>query len=170
MAKQRTQCFQHRLIQAEQDHQHAADLILNFYLPGGQEQEGQEYGGHTAVDVWQAFHEAQLLAAAKVTDKTSDDPGSYNNGGLYENIYKGQMRDAFDAWVFDAARQPGDHGIVETDLGYHIMFFSAHRDWFVIAKEGLIDDIAFDKIPETAEKYESQVDFSLVQLGKLNLA
>ena len=66
--------------------------------------------------------------AAKVTDKTSDDPGSYNNGGLYENIYKGQMRDAFDAWVFDAARQPGDHGIVETDLGYHIMFFVEEQD------------------------------------------
>ena len=66
--------------------------------------------------------------AAKVTDKTSDDAGSYNNGGLYENIYKGQMRDAFDAWVYDAARQPGDHGIVETDLGYHIMFFVEEQD------------------------------------------
>ena len=76
----------------------------------------------------------------------------------------------FNDWCFDASRVPGDHGVVKTSYGYHIMFFSAHRDWFVIAKEGLIDDIAFDKIPETAEKYESQVDFSLVQLGNLNLA
>ena len=66
--------------------------------------------------------------AAMVSSETSDDPGSYNNGGLYENIYQGQMREAFDAWVFDPARQPGDHGIVETDIGYHVMFFVEEQD------------------------------------------
>jgi hypothetical protein len=96
--------------------------------------------------------------------------GSAAQGGLYEDVPVGKMVPEFNDWCFDASRVPGDHGVIKTQYGYHIMFFSAHRDWFVIAKEGLIDDIAFDKIPETAEKYESQVDFSLVQLGNLNLA
>ena len=96
--------------------------------------------------------------------------GNAAQGGIYEDVYVGQMVPEFNDWCFDASRVPGDHGVVKTSYGYHIMFFSAHRDWYVIAKEGLIDDIAFDKIPETAEKYASQVDFSLVQLGNLNLA
>ena len=29
----------------------------------------------------------------------------------------------FNDWCFDEARQPGDHGIVETEYGYHIMYF-----------------------------------------------
>ena len=30
---------------------------------------------------------------------------------------------AFNDWCFDSSRQPGDTGIVETDYGYHIMYF-----------------------------------------------
>ena len=61
--------------------------------------------------------------AAMVSTKTSDDGGSNTNGGLYENVYEGQMVANFNDWVFDAARKPGDHAIIETELGYHIMFF-----------------------------------------------
>ena len=34
----------------------------------------------------------------------------------------------FNDWCFDASRQPGDHGIVETEYGYHIMYFSGTAD------------------------------------------
>ena len=96
--------------------------------------------------------------------------GNAAQGGLYEDVYVGQMVKPYEDWCFDASRKPGDHGLVKTDYGYHIMFFSAHRDWFVIAKEGLIDSIGFDKIPEVTEKYPAEVDFSLVKLGNVNLA
>ena len=55
--------------------------------------------------------------------ENSADPGSAENGGLYEDVYPGQMVDAFDAWCFDASRQPGDTGIVKTEYGYHVMYF-----------------------------------------------
>ena len=29
----------------------------------------------------------------------------------------------FNDWCFDESRQPGDHGIVETSYGYHLMYF-----------------------------------------------
>lgn len=58
----------------------------------------------------------------------SDDPGSYSNGGLYEDVYPGEMVTAFNDWCFDPARQPGDTGIVETDYGYHIMYFVAYGE------------------------------------------
>lgn len=44
-------------------------------------------------------------------------------GGIYENVYKGQMVASFEDWCFDPARQPGDTEIVETVYGYHIMYF-----------------------------------------------
>ena len=33
------------------------------------------------------------------------------------------MVEEFEDWCFDEARQPGDHGIVKTSYGYHIMYF-----------------------------------------------
>ncbi len=48
------------------------------------------------------------------------------NGGLYENIAPDTMVETFDAWCFDEARQIGDTGIVETEYGYHVMYFSGY--------------------------------------------
>ena len=53
----------------------------------------------------------------------TQDPGSQSNGGLYEDVYPGEMVDTFNDWCFDESRQPGDHGIVETTYGYHLMYF-----------------------------------------------
>jgi len=56
------------------------------------------------------------LAKAHSEDNAED-------GGLYENVMKGQMVQNFNDWCFDAARKPGDTGIVETEYGYHVMYF-----------------------------------------------
>lgn len=66
--------------------------------------------------------------AAMVSTTTSDDGGSNTNGGLYTNIYEGQMVANFNDWVFDPARQPGDHAIIETEIGYHIMYFVEEQE------------------------------------------
>jgi len=50
------------------------------------------------------------------------DTASASVGGLYQNIVPGQMVDAFNDWCFDE-HQVGDTGIVETEYGYHIMYF-----------------------------------------------
>ncbi|MBR3865570.1 MAG: hypothetical protein IKM67_02520, partial [Clostridia bacterium] len=31
--------------------------------------------------------------------------------------------EAFDAWIFDEARKVGDTAVVETEHGYHVMYF-----------------------------------------------
>jgi hypothetical protein len=58
---------------------------------------------------------------AELAKKHSDD--NKEAGGLYENVYPGQMVDNFNDWCFDESRKAGDYGIVETEFGYHIMFF-----------------------------------------------
>ena len=58
--------------------------------------------------------------AALANEKSADGDGT--TGGLYEDVYPGQMVAAFENWCFDD-RKSGDTGIVETEYGYHIMFY-----------------------------------------------
>lgn len=60
---------------------------------------------------------------AALANENSTDGGSNTNGGLYENVFPGQMVAAFNDWCFDSARKSGDTGIVETNYGYHVMYF-----------------------------------------------
>ena len=90
------------------------------------------------------------LAVANSTDSNA------SSGGLYTNIYKGQMVSEFENWCFDSARQAGDVGIVQTDYGYHVMYFvstsenpywydqalnslknTAYSEWYSSATEGV---------------------------------
>ena len=66
----------------------------------------------------------EAFKALAMTNST--DTGSVANGGLYENVYPGQMVSAFNDWCFDESRQPGDHGIIETEYGFHLMYFVGH--------------------------------------------
>jgi len=81
-----------------------------------------------------------------LANKESDDlDGKVTNGGLYEDIYPGQMVKAFEEWCFDKERKPGDTGIVETEYGYHIMFYSStdeltYRD-LMIKNELITEDM-----------------------------
>ena len=72
----------------------------------------------------------------KLAKEKTDDTGSKENGGLYEDIYPGQMVEKFEDWCYDEARKPGDTGLVETEYGWHIMFFvgdseTTYRDYMV---------------------------------------
>lgn len=79
------------------------------------------------LEEWKSGDAAEDSFAALATERT-DDTGSQDNGGLYENIYPGQMVTAFNDWCFDESRQPGDTDIVETTYGYHVMYFSSESD------------------------------------------
>ena len=99
-----------------------------------------EDGTSTDAD-WEACEEKinEILAEWEASDMTEDtfasmaeekteDPGSASNGGLYEDVYKGQMVKEFEDWCFDPAREIGDYGVVKTDYGYHLMYFSGLGD------------------------------------------
>lgn len=71
---------------------------------------------------WKAGEATEDSFAALAVDKSTDN-GSSSNGGLYEDIYPGQMVPAFNDWCFDSSRKAGDTGVVETNYGYHIVYF-----------------------------------------------
>lgn len=65
-----------------------------------------------------------LLAEQYSGDTASTSAGSSDMfGGLYEAVPLGQMVPDFEKWATDKSRKYGDTGIVESDYGYHIMFF-----------------------------------------------
>ena len=87
------------------------------------------------LDTFNAGEKTEEAFAALATEKTTD-PGSKENGGLYEDVYPGQMVTAFNDWCFDAARVVGETGIVETEYGCHVMYFSGnsgktYRDFMI---------------------------------------
>ena len=71
---------------------------------------------------WQAGEATEDSFAALAVEKSTD-TGSKYDGGLYSQVYQGQMVDTFNDWCFDSSRKTGDTGIVETTYGYHIMYF-----------------------------------------------
>ena len=70
---------------------------------------------------------------AALANTYSEDTGSNTNGGLYEAVTQGQMVTSFNDWIFDVARKPGDTDIVESEYGYHIMYFVGDNaeQWYV---------------------------------------
>ncbi len=75
---------------------------------------------------WEAGDKTPESFAELANKNSSDSDGE--DGGLYEKVYPGQMVENFDNWCFDPARKSGDTGIVETDYGYHVMYFEKHQE------------------------------------------
>ena len=86
---------------------------------------------------WEAGEASEESFAALANEKSADSDGT--DGGLYEDVYPGQMVTNFNDWCFDEAREPGNTGIVESEFGYHVMFYSgdsetSYRDYMIDSK------------------------------------
>ena len=93
-----------------------AEQILADYLAGEQTKEAFEKLGN---------------------EKTDD------SSVVYEGVTKGQMVESFENWMFDEARTVGETGIVETEYGYHIMYFVGEGNlvWENNARDGVIGEL-----------------------------
>ena len=71
----------------------------------------------------------------KLAEEYTDDSGVF-----YDDITEGQMVESFEDWVFDEARQYGDTGIVETEYGYHIMYFTGEATWLYQSRTAVVGE------------------------------
>ena len=113
-----------------------------------------------ALSEWQKGDKTEESFAALATEKT-EDTGSQSTGGLYERVYKGQMVKAFENWCFDAARKAGDTGIVESDYGYHVMYFIQKNDeplWKLKIRDALSSEDAKTYTDELLKKDENKIE------------
>ena len=101
-----------------------------------EEKETAKEAAEALLEQWKAG-KADEDSFGELANKESDDNnGNVTNGGIYEDVYPGQMVTAFNDWCFEEGRKVGDTGIVETEYGYHVMYFSAfsettYRDFMV---------------------------------------
>lgn len=88
---------------------------------------------------WQSGDATEETFADLARENSAD--GNAAEGGIYTEIYQGQMVQSFNDWCFDASRQSGDSGIVETDYGFHIMYFVGQSTpyWKVQVRDNLVN-------------------------------
>lgn len=157
--KQNNVTVRHILIEPEGD----KDETLNDWTE--EQWAAAESKANELYALWQENPTAENFAAL-ATDNSSD-PGSAENGGLYEDFATNKMVEAFSDWSFDPARVPGDSGIVKTPYGYHIMYFveqTETRAWFDTAKEDMTNARVEARITELCEDYPVRFDYTLVRV------
>lgn len=134
-------------------------------------------------EAWEASRvkAEELLAQWEAGEKTEDsfaalaqeysDDGSSVNGGLISDVQIGQMTENFETWCFDERRAPGDYGLVETEFGYHLMFYVDSRPvWRDYAQSDLVNARTNQLLEDITAKYPMEVRYGDIVLGYVDLS
>ena len=129
-----------------------------------------EAAAQAILDEWLAGDKTEESFAALANEK-SEDPGSNTVGGLYENVYQGQMVEPFENWCFDESRQYGDTGLVQTSYGYHVMYYVGYElNWKQTAQTDWLNEQISRFLDEIVEEYPMDVTYENITLGEVSLA
>lgn len=129
-----------------------------------------ETAAQAILDEWLAGDKTEDSFAALANEK-SEDPGSNTNGGLYEDVYEGQMVEPFETWCFDESRQYGDYGLVKTSYGYHVMFYVGSQPmWKTYAESDWINEQIGTFLEEIVSAYPMEVTYENISLGDVEMA
>lgn len=93
--------------------------------------------------------------------KANSADGSASNGGLYENVYPGQMVTPFNTWCFDN-RSVGDTAIVKSEYGYHVMYFDGTADekvWYYNAEQALTAEDSKTEAEKLQDAYSAKLNW-----------
>ena len=107
--------------------------------------------------------------AQLATEKT-EDPGSQSTGGLYTDVYEGEMVAEFNDWCFDESRQYADTGLVRTSYGYHVMFFVAGTEqWYLAAQQEIVSEACSKILEDALAESPMEVEYKKIRLGEVKL-
>ncbi|MEG1878115.1 MAG: peptidylprolyl isomerase [Pseudoflavonifractor sp.] len=134
----------HILVKAEltPDDPATADKNEAATEPTDAQMEAAKVKAQELLDKWTAGEKTEDAFAA-LAKENSEDGGSASNGGLYRYVEKDSMVPTFNDWIFDAARKPGDTGLVENknanQYGWHVMYYvgSNGPKWHELAETAL---------------------------------
>jgi len=128
-----------------------------------------EEAAQAILDQWLAGDRTEESFAALASEKT-EDPGSQQSGGLYQQVYEGQMVPAFNDWCFDESRAYGDYGLVQTNYGYHLMFFvGSEPQWISYAESDWINEQSRNLLETIVAKYPMEVTYENIALGVVEM-
>lgn len=115
--------------------------------------------------------EATEQSFAQLANTYSADGGSNTTGGLYEGITRdSNYVENFLNWSVDETRAVGDTEIVQTDFGYHIMYFvSGEPIWITAAKSNYQVDKLDALIAEGQERWPVKFQYKNIILTDANV-
>lgn len=96
---------------------------------------------------------------AALAEQYSQDEGSKDKGGLYENVYKGQTVAEFNDFCFAEGRQSGDTAIVYGSngqyAGFHVMYFVGYGENYsdLLAKDSLSQNAVLELLSGAGVAY-----------------
>lgn len=82
---------------------------------------GAKSRAETVLATWESG-EKTADAFAALARENSDDTDTRDNGGLLEQVYKGDASNDLTNWIFAEGRAVGDWALLQTDDGYHIVY------------------------------------------------
>ena len=100
----------------------------------------------------------------------SEDTGSNKTGGLYEEIYNGQMVDCINDWLFSGNREAGDTAILDNNgsyVGTHIVYFVGYGDLYstILSREDLLSTDISDWFTALTEDYVAETGADYASIG-----
>ena len=104
---------------------------------------------------------------AELANDHSTDGGSNTTGGLYEDFAPGEMVAEFNDWSFDQTRSYGDHAIVKSPYGYHIMFFveqTETRVWYDTVLNDIAGSAATAALEQAKKDFPVYFDYTQVRI------
>ncbi len=120
-------------------------------------------------DQWLAGDKSEA-SFGEFAKKHSQD-GNASEGGIYEDVYTGMMVTDFNNWCFDAARKTGDHGLVKTPFGYHIMYFvKSYEGPHPTVVDGARSEEMSAYLEELEKANPAQVTYSDILLANIKLS
>lgn len=119
----------------------------------------------TLLKNWEKDYKHSKGTFADLAYRNSQDTGTARDGGAYYQVRQGQLIDALDSWCFDDARQPGDTAVLQSELGVHIVYFSAASDTARDrAEEALTAEAQIQVILDACLRYPAEIDYSAITL------
>ena len=120
----------------------------------------------------------QWLAGEKTEDSFADlakeksaDGGSASNGGLYTDLTKDtNFVQPFKDWYLDSSRQAGDTGLVKSDYGYHVMYFSGSGlIWMDYCRQAMTQESVTEQMEAIVSNCKVTIAYDDIGLGVLDM-
>lgn len=123
------------------------------------------------LDLW-LQNPTEEYFAELANEYSHDQDGEVTDGGIYQGITSDtNFVEPFLNWCMDENRQVGDYEIVQTEYGYHIMYFSASEPvWVAACRDEIISNSAQEIVNAACDKYTPDVNYKKIALGYVSLA
>lgn len=95
---------------------------------------------------------------------------SASNGGLLSGFGQGDMVANFDAWCFGQEHEYGDYGLVQTEFGWHIIFYvDSYELWREAVMSNLLSEKMYENLTAMENEYPMIVAYSRIVLADIPL-